>query len=68
MMTEDTKQKLREILLSTPPMLFLGAGFSVGSTNLNGEIPLGGTLKDEIVTEFFKEDISSNDLEDIKKN
>lgn len=39
-------QKLDRCLLSSHPILFTGAGFSLGATNGNGEaIPSGNVLK-----------------------
>lgn len=66
-MDANIEKELRELLLSKPPMLFLGAGFSVGSTNSKGDIPLGDTLKEEITTKFFAGNYDSGVLEDIKK-
>lgn len=65
-MTKEVQKELKKILLSMPPMLFLGAGFSLESTNEQGDIPLGNGLKEEIVDKFINGRVGSNDLEDIK--
>ncbi len=38
-------EEVKNILQKEPPMLFLGAGFSLGATNEYGDIPLGNALK-----------------------
>lgn len=59
-------QKLDRCLLSSHPILFTGAGFSLGATNGNGEaIPSGNVLKKNILIELlgFKENSDEyNDL------
>ncbi len=66
-MDVNIEKELRELLLSKPPMLFLGAGFSVGSTNSMGDIPLGDALKGEIADKFFDDTIAFGTPEDISK-
>ena len=45
-------EEVRHIMETEPPMLFLGAGFSVGAVNEYGDIPLGNSLKQEIINIF----------------
>ncbi len=47
-------EEVRRIMEAEPPMLFLGAGFSLGATNDYGNIPLGDALKQEIIEAFVK--------------
>ena len=57
-------QKLDRCLLSSHPILFTGAGFSLGATNGNGEaIPSGNVLKKNILIELlgFKENSDEYD-------
>lgn len=72
-MDETVKKQLKDMLVTAPPTLFLGAGFSVGASNDLGEIPLGDALKEEIIKKFLdgevdeaeKEEISQYDLQDV---
>lgn len=66
-MDEATKRQLKEILTTAPPILFLGAGFSVGSSNEFGDIPLGETLKEEIIERFLCEGISKAERDEISR-
>ncbi|MCI8297015.1 MAG: SIR2 family protein [Lachnospiraceae bacterium] len=66
-MDEAMKKQLKSILVTAPPILFLGAGFSVGASNGFGEIPLGDTLKDEIIERFLPEEVSEAEREEISK-
>lgn len=73
-MEESLIQKLDRCLLAGNPILFTGAGFSLGATNGNGEqIPSGRLLKERILTDllgYSKDepeftDLVSNTLSDI---
>lgn len=61
------KKQLKDILVTTPPVLFLGAGFSVGASNEYGEIPLGDSLKEEIMEEFFENNVSEAEKNEISQ-
>ena len=70
----DTNEKeLKRILLESTPILFLGAGFSVGSKNEVGELPKGdglckdifGTFMNNSFNETDKKEISGYDLQDL---
>lgn len=63
----DNKETLKQILLHTNPVLFLGAGFSYGSENHMGKIPKGTELKNEILDIFFLNQVDDNDLREIQK-
>ena len=52
-MDQKTIDEVRRILETEPPMLFLGAGFSVGSSNEHGDNPLGAGLSREIFEQFI---------------
>ena len=45
MENKSSIEEVKDILEKEPPMLFLGAGFSLGATNEYGDIPLGNALK-----------------------
>lgn len=71
-MTEE--EQLRELLLEKNSMLFLGAGFSFGSSNEFGTTPMGKNLKDELYKNFIlnsslldaeKEEISGYNLQEL---
>lgn len=71
-MTEE--EQLKELLLEKNSMLFLGAGFSYGSSNGFGTTPLGKELKDELYKKFIlnsslleneKEEVNGYDLQEL---
>ena len=72
-MDQKTMDEARRILEAEPPMLFLGAGFSVGASNEHGEIPLGDGLKREIIGQFIegraeeeeKKEVEQYELQDV---
>lgn len=64
-MNNESKKLLKDVLVSKPPILFLGAGFSVGASNEYGEIPLGDSLKEEIIKEFLENAISEAEKKEI---
>lgn len=72
-MEENEKiQLLKERLMANSPILFLGAGFSVGAINRQGKIPKASELKDELYEKFYcskkkPEDITKEDLEEIQQ-
>ena len=49
MENKSSIEEVKDILEKEPPMLFLGAGFSLGATNEYGDIPLGNALQLEIL-------------------
>lgn len=64
----DNIELLKETLEKNSPILYLGAGFSLGSFNDFGMIPDGRTLKDKIINQFYNiENLSSDDLDEITK-
>lgn len=68
-MEEALIQKLDRCLLSGNPILFTGAGFSLGSVNGMGEnLPTGYGLQKKVLTELlgFKED--SSEYNELKKS
>ena len=72
-MEQKIIEEIRRILQEEPPMLFLGAGFSLGAFNEYGDIPLGEGLKREIVERFIqgkvaeeeKQEVEGYDLQDV---
>lgn len=71
-MTEE--EKLRELLIEKNAMLFLGAGFSYGSSNKFGSTPMGKELKEELYKKFiekcsleecYKVEIEGYDLQEL---
>lgn len=64
-MDNEIKKQLKDILVTAPPVLFLGAGFSVGSSNEYGDIPLGDSLKEELMQMFFDSSISEAEKTEI---
>ncbi len=60
-------EKVRRILETNPPILFLGAGFSLGSSNEYGEVPLGEGLKNKIVEKFIQGNVSEEDKKEVEK-
>ena len=64
-MSTDEIQKLDRCLISGHPILFTGAGFSMGATNENGdEIPSANLLKKQIIEDFLG---LNESLEDYKE-
>lgn len=61
----DNEQKLKEVLLNSNPMLFLGAGFSYESTNKYGAMATGKILKEEIFERFVKGNVSETEEQEI---
>lgn len=62
-------QKLDRCLLSSHPILFTGAGFSLGATNGNGEpIPSGNDLKKNILIELLGYNEDSDEYKELFTN
>lgn len=62
-------QKLDRCLLSSHPILFTGAGFSLGATNGNGEpIPSGNDLKKNILIELLGYNEDSDEYKELLTN
>ena len=54
-MINDNIEKLKSVLANETPLLFLGAGFSLGAKTHSGrDIPNGNGLKKIIIEEFMK--------------
>ncbi len=66
-MEQKVIDEVRRILEAEPPMLFLGAGFSLGASNEYGEIPLGEGLKHEIFTKFIEGKVSEEEKAEIEQ-
>lgn len=65
-MEKDTEERLKNILLKETPILFLGAGFSIGAKTSNGrEIPNGDGLKKILIEKFLKIDDSQNSYHEL---
>lgn len=63
----DTNEKeLRRILLETTPILFLGAGFSVGSKNSFGKLPKGDELRLDILGKFIDDSFDKEEKAEIE--
>jgi hypothetical protein len=61
-------QKLDRCLISGNPILFTGAGFSMGATNDNKEeIPSGNELKKQIIEEYLGMDNSQMEYSELVK-
>lgn len=57
---------LKEILELGTPVLFLGAGFSYGSSNEYGMIPTGKILAQDIYNKFIKGSVSIEEAKEIE--
>lgn len=66
-MDEAMKKQIKEILVTAPPILFLGAGFSVGASNEFGKVPLGDALKEEIIKKFLPQEASDTEKDEISQ-
>ncbi len=66
-MDQKTIDEVRRILEAEPPMLFLGAGFSVGASNLHGDIPLGEGLKREIFEQFIEGKATEDEKKEVEQ-
>lgn len=65
-MTSDNIERLKTVLLNETPILFLGAGFSLGAQTKTGRnIPKGNELKRIIVEEFLKYNSSNKDYDEL---
>ena len=62
----ETKEiELKRILLESTPILFLGAGFSIGSKNEVGELPKGDGLRKDILDTFIGDSFDKDDKKEI---
>lgn len=60
---EDNIKKLQKILINESPILFLGAGFSLGAKTKNGKnMPDGNTLKTILIKELLKVKETDNEF------
>ena len=57
---------LKDIMQKGIPILFLGAGFSYGSSNREGELPTGKKLTEDIFNYFIKIIIFVNEFSENK--
>lgn len=60
-------EEVKHIMEKEPPMLFLGAGFSLGATNEYGAIPLGDGLKQEIIDKFIRGNVDEEVIREIEQ-
>lgn len=61
-------KELKRILEFEDPILFLGAGFSLGAMTQNGkDFPTGNQLKIEIIKELLKIEEGTSDFDDLVK-
>lgn len=67
MENKSSIEEVKDILEKEPPMLFLGAGFSLGATNEYGDIPLGNALKLEIIDKFIRYNIDEDAIREIEQ-
>lgn len=59
------EQELKNILLNTNPVLFLGAGFSYGSKNEKGTLPTGDELRKNIFHFFIEGNFNQKECAEI---
>ena len=58
---------LKDIMQKGIPILFLGAGFSYGSSNREGELPTGKKLTEDIFNYFIKGKVKPTEEKEIEK-
>ena len=63
----DNIEILKDIMQKGIPILFLGAGFSYGSTNKEGELPTGEKLTEDIFNYFIKGKVEPIEEKEIEK-
>lgn len=63
----DSVKKLREVLVTGSPVLFLGAGFSYESSNGYGKMATGDDLKGEIYDMFVQDVLDERDKAEVKE-
>lgn len=66
-MDKANYEEVKRIMETEPPMLFLGAGFSVGAENKYGDIPLGDFLKKEIIEKFVQDNFNEEITKEIEQ-
>ena len=65
-MNKDYIERLKLVLINETPILFLGAGFSLGAKTKSGiDIPKGQELKKIILEDFLKLSKESNDYKEL---
>ena len=64
MITPKNEEILKSVLLESSPVLFLGAGFSVGSQSKSKAL-VGTQLKMEILEQLIKAKVSESDYKEI---
>lgn len=62
---EANEKELKNILLNSNPVLFLGAGFSYGSKNDEGDLPNGEGLRKVIFNSFIEGEFDQKDSDEI---
>lgn len=62
---EANEKELKNILLNSNPVLFLGAGFSYGCKNEEGNLPTGDGLRQEIFHFFIEGNFDKKDSDEI---
>ena len=65
MITKENEVTLQNILMESVPVLFLGAGFSIGSKSSNDLLD-GKDLKKLILEELIKDKVDESDYEEIQ--
>jgi len=64
----DQEKELKRIIELEDPILFLGAGFSLGAkTQHNFDFPTGNQLKEKLINDLLKLPKSSPDFDDLNK-
>lgn len=62
----NSLERLKNVLLNENPILFIGAGFSIGAKTKNKvNIPKGNELKEIIIKDFLKYDESHSDYSEL---
>ncbi len=66
---DEEKKILRQVFNHNAPILFLGAGFSLGAkTKFNKAVPTGSQLIDIILNDFLNLKADSDDYKELKEN
>lgn len=66
-MNEREIEMLRDILINSNPMLFLGAGFSIGATCNEADVVAASKLKNNILNDLMKNKITDEELSEVKE-
>ena len=65
MITKENEDILQNVLMESTPVLFLGAGFSIGSKS-SKDLLDGKGLKNLILEELIKDKVEDSDYEEIQ--